>query len=136
MVRKAFAKVATRYRDALHATTSPRGALRTFSLSAKVFGGSGADAGKRGMEVRYSQRARKQLAKLDAAIRQRIMAKLREYADNPAAFANNVTALRGRDAAGYRLRVGDYRAVFTLHDGSPRLLFVYRIGHRRDVYER
>jgi mRNA interferase RelE/StbE len=40
--------------------------------------------------------------------------------------------LRGRP--GYRLRVGDYRIIYTIDDGVL-LIVVIAIGHRRDVYE-
>lgn len=39
--------------------------------------------------------------------------------------------LSGRDA--YRVRVGDYRIVYTIDDPS-RIVVVVLIGHRRDVY--
>ncbi len=34
---------------------------------------------------------------------------------------------------GFRLRVGDYRVLYTVDD-SARVVVVYAIGHRRDVY--
>ena len=34
---------------------------------------------------------------------------------------------------GYRIRKGKYRVLFTVDD-SARLVRVYRIGHRRDIY--
>ncbi|MFO7900271.1 MAG: type II toxin-antitoxin system RelE/ParE family toxin [Planctomycetota bacterium] len=39
--------------------------------------------------------------------------------------------LRGRDA--YRLRVGDYRVIYTVDDDARRVTIV-GVGHRRDVY--
>jgi len=36
---------------------------------------------------------------------------------------------------GWRLRVGDYRVLYTVDDGA-RVVTVYAIGHRRDVYRR
>ena len=39
--------------------------------------------------------------------------------------------LRGRD--GWRLRVGDYRILYTIDDGVLRIVVV-TLGHRRDVY--
>lgn len=39
-----------------------------------------------------------------------ILAKIRQYADDPAALRNNVSVLVGRD--GKRLRVGDFRVLF------------------------
>jgi mRNA interferase RelE/StbE len=39
--------------------------------------------------------------------------------------------LRGRP--GYRLRVGDYRIIYTI-DAGVLLIVVIAMGHRRDVY--
>jgi mRNA interferase RelE/StbE len=39
--------------------------------------------------------------------------------------------LQGRDA--YRLRVGDYRVLYTVSD-SARTVEIMAVGHRRDVY--
>jgi len=41
-------------------------------------------------------------------------------------------ALRGRP--GLRVRVGDYRIIYTVED-DVLLVLVVRLGHRRDVYE-
>lgn len=42
-------------------------------------------------------------------------------------------ALRGRD--GLRIRVGDYRVIYTVEDGRL-LVVVIALGHRRQVYDR
>jgi len=36
---------------------------------------------------------------------------------------------------GYRVRKGDYRVLYTIDDAA-RLVRVYRVGHRREVYRR
>ncbi len=36
---------------------------------------------------------------------------------------------------GYRIRKGQYRILYTVND-EQKLVRVYRIGHRRDVYRR
>lgn len=41
------------------------------------------------------------------------------------------TALRGRDAL--RIRVGDYRVIYTVRD-HVLVVVVVTLGHRRDVY--
>jgi len=42
--------------------------------------------------------------------------------------------LKGAQAEGaYRVRVGDYRIVYDVDD-DLKLVTVYRIGHRREVY--
>jgi mRNA-degrading endonuclease RelE of RelBE toxin-antitoxin system len=50
-----------------------------------------------------------------------------------AAFDATLKELRG--AAGHRLWVGNYRVLFTRHDGEPYVVFVYAVGHRREIYE-
>lgn len=42
-------------------------------------------------------------------------------------------ALRGRP--GFRVRIGDYRILYTVHD-DVLVVVVVTLGHRRDVYER
>ena len=42
-------------------------------------------------------------------------------------------ALQGRP--GYRVRVGDYRIIYAIHD-DVLLIVVVALGHRRDVYDR
>lgn len=91
-------------------------------------------AGKRvGMRVVLSKAARKALLKLEAGVADRIVAKIETYASDPAAQAPNLRRLKGRD--GYRLRVGDYRVIFTIWDGAVEIMYVERIGHRKDVYD-
>ena len=43
------------------------------------------------------------------------------------------TVLRGREAL--RIRVGDYRIIYTVHD-DVLVVVVVALGHRRDVYDR
>ncbi|MBO1268705.1 type II toxin-antitoxin system RelE family toxin [Arthrobacter cavernae] len=42
-------------------------------------------------------------------------------------------ALRGRP--GFRVRVGDYRIIYTIQD-DVLLVVVVNLGHRRDVYDK
>lgn len=84
------------------------------------------------MDIEFTRKAGKQFDKLDATTQTRIRDKLRAYASYPASQAANVTPLKG--AAGYRLRVGDYRVLFMVDDGPPRVMVVYKVAHRKDVY--
>ncbi len=67
---------------------------------------------------------------LGAAEREGIVAKLKQYAADPAALANQVKALKG--VAAWRLRIGDYRVIS--RSETDRIV-VLKVGHRRDVYE-
>lgn len=71
------------------------------------------------------------LRKLDPQVRRRIQGAIALLADDPRPPA--ARALRGRP--GLRVRVGDYRIIYTVAD-DVLLVVVVTLGHRRDVYER
>ena len=81
------------------------------------------------IEVRPA--AARALRKLDPQIRPRIQGAIALLAQDPRPPASR--ALRGRP--GYRVRVGDYRIIYTVAD-EVLLVVVVALGHRRDVYER
>src|ERR1017187_3477042 len=56
----------------------------------------------------------KALSRLPVNWQRRIVEKIKEVAADPYARHNNVTKLEGRD--GYRLRIGDWRVIYELHD--------------------
>jgi mRNA interferase RelE/StbE len=74
--------------------------------------------------------AQKQLSKLPNAIASRIEDKLLELEADPR--PPGCKKLRGHDA--WRIRIGDYRAIYEIHDGRL-VVTVITIGHRREVYE-
>lgn len=80
--------------------------------------------------VTYKPAALKVLRRMPSNEAQRIRAKVRQYADDPASQANNVKALKGRE--GTRLRVGDWRVIM---DDQAEVLDVLKIGPRGGVYE-
>jgi len=85
--------------------------------------------------VSYTRAALKALKQIDRQHARKIIEKIDAYAANPAAMANNVKTLKGTDQM--RLRVDDYRVVFTVTfvtraDGRMDIL---KIGHRREIYE-
>jgi mRNA interferase RelE/StbE len=75
--------------------------------------------------------AARALQKLDPAIRPRIQGAIGLLADDPRPPASR--PLRGR--SGYRVRVGDYRIIYTIAD-DVLLIVVVTLGHRREVYDR
>ena len=81
------------------------------------------------MQVIYTENAEKDLQKIGHVAKTKIEDKVLEYAANPAAFRNKVKRLVGEDLL--RLRVGDYRVLFT-EDGI--ILNVIKVGHRREIY--
>ena len=86
------------------------------------------------MQVQILSKAAKDLKALTPSDRARIIRKIEQYADDPASQANNVKALQGSDL--YRLRVGDYRVLFTIAaDSTVTVMLVRRVRHRREAYD-
>lgn len=69
------------------------------------------------------------LRKLDPNLRPRIEGAIALLAEDPRPPASR--PLKGRP--GYRVRVGDYRIIYTVRD-DVLLIVVVTLGHRRDVY--
>jgi mRNA interferase RelE/StbE len=71
------------------------------------------------------------LTKLPANWRRRIVTKIKEVAADPYAPNNNLKRLRGRD--GYRLRIGDWRVIYELHD-DRLVMLILEVGPRGGIY--
>lgn len=77
--------------------------------------------------ISFKPKALKQLQSLPDKEIERILGKVDELKNG---LTGGVKHLKG--APGYRLRVGDYRVLFTMTGAAVE---VYRVGHRKDVYE-
>ena len=73
----------------------------------------------------------KALRKVDSQDRLRIQGAIALLGDEPR--PPGARALRGRD--GFRVRVGNYRIIYAIHD-DVLVIVVVRVGHRGDIYER
>jgi mRNA interferase RelE/StbE len=73
----------------------------------------------------------KALGKLPVNWQKRIVAKIKEVAVDPYAPNSNLTKLQGRD--GYRLRVGNWRVIYELHD-HRLVMLVLEVGPRGGIY--
>lgn len=81
-------------------------------------------------EIIFSQKAKKQLFRLEKVIQGRIISALERIRIRPEAY---ITKLVGDP--GYKLRVGDYRIIMDI-ERTKLLILVIKIGHRRDIYEK
>lgn len=81
------------------------------------------------MEI--EQTAARALSRLPRRDQTRIAARIDDLATNPR--PQGVTKLSG--AEGWRIRLGDYRVVYTVDD-ALRVVTITRIGHRSQVYRR
>ena len=71
----------------------------------------------------------KELDRLSDEVVKRILARLAGLETNPR--PGDVKKLKGRNA--WRIRVGDYRVIYEIHDRELQIL-VITVGHRREVY--
>ena len=81
--------------------------------------------------VEFTKQALKTLVAMPANARALVKSKIDALAANPAG-AQNVKKLVGRE--GYRLRVGDWRVIYTIESGRLVVL-VLDIGSRGGVYK-
>ncbi|MGD9740413.1 MAG: type II toxin-antitoxin system RelE/ParE family toxin [Bauldia sp.] len=82
-------------------------------------------------ELTFSREATKALLRLPRNVAVTIRSKLDQYLADPMSLANNIKALKGMDGV-LRLRVGDWRVVFT-DDGQ--VVAVSRIAPRGSAYD-
>lgn len=80
--------------------------------------------------LEITREALRALAKLDKPVRCRVQAAIDKLSQQPR--PPGVLALQGLRRA-YRLRVGNYRVVYTVDDGRLVVL-VIDLGHRREIY--
>ena len=83
--------------------------------------------------IDYSDTAKTQLRKLDKQTARRILDFMNERVivrDDPRSTGK---ALTGPLGGLWRYRVGDYRVICEINDGSLRILVV-QLGNRREVY--
>ena len=73
--------------------------------------------------------AAKELEQIPKKDRQRIVARIDALAEQPT--PSGCEKLSGQDR--YRIRQGDYRAVYSIDD-QDRTVRIVKIGHRREVY--
>ena len=83
-------------------------------------------------EVHYQKQAANQLYRMAPNVAQRICAKIDAVAVAPYAKHPNATRLRGW-GADFRLRVGDWRVIYSLDD-EREVLLVAKIDQRGQVY--
>lgn len=84
-------------------------------------------------KLKYRRQARNYLARLPLKIKSVIVNILHELAANPDSPSLDIDTLKGR--TGFRLRVGQYRVIYTRQD-DRLIIEVVRIRPRGDIYKR
>lgn len=80
--------------------------------------------------ITFAAAARRQFDKLPRPAKRQLGAVIAQLSDNPR--PPGVVKLSGEDRL-YRVRGGDYRAVYRIED-DRLLVLVVKVGHRREVY--
>ena len=80
-------------------------------------------------KIVITQRAVKDISKLDKKMKERIAEKLHLVAQNPVLYSKKLTNPK---IGTYRLRIGEYRVIFDLENST---MIVLRIGHRKEIYQ-
>ena len=81
-------------------------------------------------QIKITRDALRALAKLDKPVRRRVQAAIEALSEQPR--PHGVIALHGLPGA-YRIRVGDYRVIYTI-DAGRLVVLVVDLGHRREIY--
>jgi len=79
--------------------------------------------------VVVTKSAQKQLLALPVEVRSRVTERIEALGKAPRPA--DVKKLRGRE--GWRIRLGDYRVIYEIHDRILRVI-VINVGHRREIY--
>ncbi|MBB1511811.1 type II toxin-antitoxin system RelE/ParE family toxin [Tessaracoccus sp. MC1627] len=82
--------------------------------------------------IEVAPAAVRQLRKLDRVAQRRVQAAIELLAGEPR--PSGAKKLVGGDGE-WRVRTGDYRIVYGIHD-NVLLVLAVAVGHRRDIYER
>ncbi len=84
-------------------------------------------------QLKYRRQARNYLARLPNQVKSKIVNKLHELQANPDYQNLDIDKLKGE--SGYRLRVGQYRVIYTRHK-DQLIIEVVKIRPRGDIYKR
>lgn len=80
--------------------------------------------------VHWARKTVKQLDKLDRTAQKKIVLAVTGLADNPRPRGARGPVTRPGE---YRIRIGDYRVVYEIHD-DRLIVLVVAVAHRREIY--
>lgn len=79
-------------------------------------------------EIKWEERALQELHKLENQISFRIYKKVEELKEG--FQSRDIKKIKGEDK--FRLRVGDYRVLFSLENNK---IIIWKVGHRKKIYK-
>ncbi|OGH06121.1 MAG: hypothetical protein A2W22_04415 [Candidatus Levybacteria bacterium RBG_16_35_11] len=81
------------------------------------------------MKILFVRSAERELLRLNRTLGKRIIRQIGLLKNNP--YSLNSQKLEGGN--GYRVRVGNYRIIYTVNKLNKTVLII-KIGHRREIY--
>ncbi len=85
------------------------------------------------MQIEWATKAVRDMRRLTARNRERIIAKIEQYAKDPVSLTNQVMRLTGSEYR--RMKVGQYRVIFRVEHDTIAVMIVLRVRHRREAYD-
>ena len=85
------------------------------------------------MTIEWTVKAVRDVRRFAPRDRERIIAKIEQYAGHPASLARQVITLTGSKYR--RLRVGNHRVIFSIETGDVSKMIVLRVRHRRVAFD-
>jgi mRNA interferase RelE/StbE len=82
-------------------------------------------------QIKFKSSAAKEFRKLSSNIQQRIKTPINALKTDPR--PTGAIKLKGSDDL-YRIRVGDYRVVYSIDD-AIKIILITRVRHRREIYD-
>lgn len=83
--------------------------------------------------INFTKEAEKELKNLDSSVRQRAIEKIQWLEDNSASVFHKGLSRDLKNS--YKLRVGDWRVVYTLNEKIYTIVII-KIDHRSKVYKK
>ena len=83
-------------------------------------------------KVKFTKTGKESLLKIDKEIAKRILYKIEWLSENLDLI--RLTPLKGDLSSFYKLRVGDYRILYTVDKKSLEII-IHFVGHRKDIYK-
>ncbi|MCL4395438.1 MAG: type II toxin-antitoxin system RelE/ParE family toxin [Chloroflexi bacterium] len=83
--------------------------------------------------IEFRPEAREGLRRLGESDAQRVLDKIHWLSENSRTIRHE--ALTGEFKGLFKLRIGDYRVIYSIVRGQ-RIIAIHFIGHRRNIYER
>jgi len=80
--------------------------------------------------VKFVPKADKQIDAFQANLRNKILAAIEKLSDNP----RPAGCKKLREWNAYRIRIGDYRVIYEIHD-DVLVVLVVKVAHRREAYQ-